>query len=89
MDAAQRQQIDRRASNGAQFDRSLFETPEAKRAVLDNLMAEALCNAEIARNHLTVSDAALHQGNHCNPDLRSRTASSTWSATRPRWPRRA
>jgi peptidyl-prolyl cis-trans isomerase D len=46
---------------GEQFDQKLFETPEAKQAVLDQLVAERAINAEIIRNHLTVSDAALQK----------------------------
>ncbi|MBC7707373.1 MAG: SurA N-terminal domain-containing protein [Rhodoferax sp.] len=59
-EAAQRTQIERyRQMYGAQFDQKMFETPEAKRAVLDNLIAERALNGEVARNHLTVSDASL------------------------------
>ena len=57
---AQRQQMDRyRGMMGAQFDQKMFETPEAKQNVLENLVAERSVSAEIARNHLNVSDAAL------------------------------
>ncbi len=57
---AQRQQMERyRGMMGAQFDQKMFETPERKQAVLDNLVAERALDAEIARNHLTVGDAAL------------------------------
>jgi len=56
-DDAQRKQIDQaRQQMGPQFDQKAFETPEAKREVLDNLVAERAVNAEIARSHLTVSD---------------------------------
>ncbi|MBQ5965272.1 SurA N-terminal domain-containing protein [Massilia sp. ZL223] len=59
-DDAQRRQIDRaRQMMGAQFDQKLFETPEAKQAVLNNLVAERALNAEINRNHMTVSDQSL------------------------------
>ena len=61
-DDAQRRQIDRaRQMMGAQFDQKLFETPEAKRAVLNNLLAERAVAAEIGRNHMTVSDATLQK----------------------------
>ncbi|MFC5512553.1 SurA N-terminal domain-containing protein [Massilia jejuensis] len=57
---AQRRQIDQaRQQMGPQFDQKLFDTPQAKREVLDNLVAERAVNAEIARNHLTVSDRAV------------------------------
>jgi len=59
-DDAQRRQIDQaRQQMGPQFDQKMFETPESKREVLDNLVAERAVNAEIARSHLTVSDQAL------------------------------
>ncbi|WP_313177677.1 SurA N-terminal domain-containing protein [Massilia sp.] len=59
-DDAQRRQIDQaRQQMGPQFDQKMFETPEAKREVLENLVAERAVNAEIARSHLTVSDQAL------------------------------
>lgn len=59
-DDAQRRQIDQaRQQMGPQFDQKMFDTPEAKREVLDNLVAERAVNAEIARSHLTVADGAL------------------------------
>ena len=61
-EAAQRRQLDQaRQMMGEQFDQKLFDTPEAKQAVLDRLVAERAINAEIIRNHLTVSDAALQK----------------------------
>ncbi|RZJ83548.1 MAG: peptidylprolyl isomerase, partial [Massilia sp.] len=57
---AQRRQIDQaRQMMGPQFDQKMFETPEAKQAILNNLVAERAINAEIARSHMTVGDAAL------------------------------
>ncbi|WP_313704858.1 SurA N-terminal domain-containing protein [Massilia sp.] len=59
-DDAQRRQIDQaRQQLGPQFDQKMFDTPEAKREVLENLVAERAVNAAIARNHLTVSDQAI------------------------------
>jgi peptidyl-prolyl cis-trans isomerase D len=59
---AQRRQIDQaRQMMGAQFDQKMFDTPEAKQAVLENLVAERAINAEVTRNHLTVSDATLQK----------------------------
>jgi peptidyl-prolyl cis-trans isomerase D len=59
-EAAQRQQIDRyRQMVGAQFDQKMFETPEAKRAILDKLIADRALTGEVARKHLTVTDATL------------------------------
>lgn len=61
-DEAQRRQIDQaRQMMGPQFDQKLFETPEAKRAILNNLVAERAINAELGRAQLTVSDATLQK----------------------------
>jgi peptidyl-prolyl cis-trans isomerase D len=61
-EAAQRRQLDQaRQMMGAQFDQKLFDTPEAKQAVLDQLVAERALNAEIVRKHLTVDNAALQK----------------------------
>lgn len=57
---AQRRQIDQaRQMMGEQFDQKMFETPEAKQAILNNLVAERAINAELARAGMTVGDAAL------------------------------
>lgn len=59
---AQRQQLDRyRQMLGDRFDPKMFETPEARQSILDNLVAERALDAEIARSHLTVNDATLAQ----------------------------
>jgi peptidyl-prolyl cis-trans isomerase D len=59
---AQRRQIDQaRQQMGDRFDQKLFDTPEAKQAILDQLVAERAVNAEIDRSHLTVGDAELQK----------------------------
>lgn len=61
-DAAQREQMDRfRQMFGEQFDPKMFDTPEAKQEILNNLIAQRVLAAEAARNNLTVSDQALQQ----------------------------
>jgi peptidyl-prolyl cis-trans isomerase D len=61
-EAAQRQQLDRyRQMLGAQFDQKMFDTPQAKQAILDDLIAERAISAEVLHHHLSVSDAALHK----------------------------
>ncbi|MFL6676292.1 MAG: SurA N-terminal domain-containing protein [Massilia sp.] len=61
-EAAQRKQIDQyRQMLGERFDQKMFDTPEAKQAVLENLVAERSVNAEVARSKLTVSDATLQK----------------------------
>ena len=46
---------------GAQFDEAMFNTPEAKQAVLDNLIAQHALKAEVASDKLTVSDTELQK----------------------------
>ena len=59
-DEAQRQAVDRaRASEGDRFDAKRFETAEAKKDILDNLVALKAIDAEITRNNLTVGDEAV------------------------------
>jgi peptidyl-prolyl cis-trans isomerase D len=59
-EAAQRRQMDQyRQMMGPQFDPKLLETPEAKQAILDNLVAERSVGREIAKSHLTVGDASI------------------------------
>jgi peptidyl-prolyl cis-trans isomerase D len=61
-EAAQRKQIDQyRRMLGDKFDQKMFDAPEAKQAILENLVAERSVNAEVAHNNLTVSDAALQK----------------------------
>ena len=61
-DAAQREQMDRfRQMFGAQFDAKMFDTPEAKQRILDNLIAQRALAAEVTRDHLSVSDQSLQQ----------------------------
>lgn len=59
---AQRTQIDNyRQRMGAQFDQKLFDTPEFRQSVLDQLIAERSVGAEVARSHLTVTDGKLQK----------------------------
>ncbi len=59
-DTAQRNQMDRyRQMLGERFDQKMFETPEAKQAILDNLIAERALAAEMARRNLTITDSTL------------------------------
>lgn len=61
-DVAQRQQLDRmRQMFGDKMDTKLLDTPETRRAVLDNLIAQRAMIAEVARNKLQVSDQTLAQ----------------------------
>ena len=61
-DAAQRQQLERlRQMAGGQLDTKLFDTPEAKRIVLDNLIAQRALTLEVINSKLSVSDQLLQQ----------------------------
>ncbi len=61
-DAAQREQMENlRQRFGAQFDPKMFDTPEAKQNVLDNLIAQRVLVATAARERLAVSDQALQE----------------------------
>lgn len=54
---AQRRQLDNmRQQMGPQFDQKMFDTPEFKQNVLDQLLAQRALNAEIRKAHMTVSD---------------------------------
>lgn len=59
---AQREQMDRlRQIFGQQFDQKMFDTPEARREVLDGLITQRVLQAEAQRHQLAVSDAAIQQ----------------------------
>lgn len=61
-DAAQREQMSRfREMFGDQFDAKMFDTPEAKQEILNNLIAQRVLTAEAKRNKLAVTDQALQQ----------------------------
>jgi peptidyl-prolyl cis-trans isomerase D len=60
LDGALRQQMERyRQMMGAQFDQRMFETPEAKQNLLQQLIGERAVANEVARAHLSVSDVTL------------------------------
>ncbi|GGC00644.1 peptidylprolyl isomerase [Oxalicibacterium flavum] len=62
LDNAQREQAERmRQMFGGQFDSSMLDTPEARKEILDDLIARRVLAAEARRNALTVSDRSLQQ----------------------------
>lgn len=73
-DTAQRQQLDQyRQKMGASFDSKVFESPEAKQAVLDRLVTLRAIDVEVAKNNMHAGDKALKQslfsdGSMLNPD---------------------
>lgn len=59
---AQRRQLDNaRAQLGERFDPKMFESAESKQAVLDSLIQQRAIEAEIAKSHMTIGDAALQK----------------------------
>lgn len=69
-DAAQREQMENmRQRFGAQFDSRMFDTPEAKQNVLDNLVGQRVLAATAARENLSVTDQALQQSILALPGL--------------------
>jgi peptidyl-prolyl cis-trans isomerase D len=61
-DNALRNQLDSyRQRLGAQFDQKMFDTPEFKQNILDQLIAERAIAAEVIRSNLSVSDAQLQK----------------------------
>lgn len=61
-DNAVRNQLDTyRQRMGAQFDQKMFDTPEFKQNVLDQLIAQRAIAAEVIHNNLSVSDAQLQK----------------------------
>ena len=61
-DAAQREQLERmKRMYGAQFDPKMFDTPELKHQVLENLIAQRALLVEAARQHVLVPDRVVQQ----------------------------
>ncbi|KAB2970173.1 SurA N-terminal domain-containing protein [Zoogloea sp.] len=59
---AMREQQDRlRAGMGENFNPAMLETPEARKAVLDNLINQRLLALDASKMHLTVADQQLRQ----------------------------
>ena len=69
-DEQQRQQLERaRATEGPRFDAKKYETPEARQAVLDGLIAQKAVDNEIRENHLTVSNEVLFKEIYKMPEF--------------------
>lgn len=69
-ESAQQEQMEQlRQRFGAQFDPKMFDTPEARQRVLENLVAQRALGAEAVRNHLAVSDQTLQQSILAIPGL--------------------
>jgi peptidyl-prolyl cis-trans isomerase D len=62
LEAAHREQLDRlRGMFGANFDARMFDTPQARAATLDNLLAERALQREAGDQHVYVSEARLRE----------------------------
>jgi peptidyl-prolyl cis-trans isomerase D len=72
LDAAHREQVQRlRQMFGPQFDSRILDTPEAKREILDSLIAQKVLAAEANRNRLSVSDQSLQRTILAMPELKT------------------
>ena len=61
-EAAQQEQMEQlRQRFGAQFDPKMFDTPEARQRILENLVAQRALGVEAGRSHLRISDQTLQQ----------------------------
>lgn len=59
---AQRRQLDMmRQQMGAQFDQKMFDTPEFKQNILDQLIAQRAVTAEVRNAHMSVSNDKVQQ----------------------------
>lgn len=57
----QRQQDRLRSMFGKNFDPSMVDTPEARKSMLDSMIAQRLISSEAVRSNLLVDDAALRE----------------------------
>ncbi|MDR2187456.1 MAG: SurA N-terminal domain-containing protein [Azonexus sp.] len=62
--AAREQQEQMRSQLGESFDPKILDTPEARQAILDDLINKRLLQIEAAKRRLVVSDEALNQFAH-------------------------
>lgn len=71
-DNASRQQLDQaRQVMGAQFDASLFDTPQHRKDILDGLIQQRVLADETQRLHLTASDDAVRRSLLADPIISS------------------
>ncbi|HTR08317.1 MAG TPA: SurA N-terminal domain-containing protein [Paraburkholderia sp.] len=71
-DNAARQQLDQaRQIMGAQFDASLFDTPQHRQDILDGLIQQRVLVDETQRLHLTASDEAVRRALLSDPVISS------------------
>ena len=71
-DGAARQQMDQaRQMMGAQFDASMFDTPQHRKDILDGLIQQRVLANEVQRLHLTASDEAVRRTLLADPIISS------------------
>ncbi|HEY4083740.1 MAG TPA: SurA N-terminal domain-containing protein [Burkholderiaceae bacterium] len=68
-EAAQRQQIDRVRAQNPTIDPKVFDTPEAKKRVLDDLVKERLLQTAADKEHLAMSSERALQIIHTDPSF--------------------
>ncbi|PRC91185.1 SurA N-terminal domain-containing protein [Solimicrobium silvestre] len=69
-DDALRQQMDKmRQRFGDKFDEAMFNTVEAKKSILDNLIAQRVLRAEVKNQNLSIPDQVLQQNILAIPGL--------------------
>jgi peptidyl-prolyl cis-trans isomerase D len=71
-DSAARQQLDQaRQALGANFDASVFDTPQHRQEVLDGIIQQHVLADETQRQHLTASDDAVRRALLADPVISS------------------
>jgi peptidyl-prolyl cis-trans isomerase D len=72
LDAAHREQMQRlRQMFGPQFDSKIFDTPEARKEILDEMIARRAMTAEASRKRLSVTDQSLQRAILAMPELKT------------------
>ena len=80
--ALREQQERMRGAMGASFNPAMLDTPEARRAVLENLVNQRLLALDAQKMRLSVSDASLRGHDRGDPPLSRRTGTSRCRAMR-------
>ena len=68
-DAAQRQQLERMRQQAPTMDPKVFESPEVRKDVLENLVRERVLAAVVANEHRAITDAQLEEILRTDPQL--------------------
>ncbi|WP_423599646.1 peptidylprolyl isomerase [Roseateles sp. MS654] len=68
-DAAQRQQVERMRQQAPTMDPKVFESPEVRKDVLENLVRERVLAAVVANEHRAITDEQLEEILRTDPQL--------------------